>query len=185
MVYCARNYSQYGITANNLAPGVIATDRNRRSVGRLRRQRTNPCRIPSGRFGTPRRLRGLALLLCSNAGAYITGEDIAVDGGDAPIAVSYMPGDMNPERRFYKWELVILFGLPYFLNQGDRQIFNAVLPVAESRSPCQRRATRCQVATAFTFIYGVLVLFPDFLADLVSRKSSFFEPDDIQPAEPL
>jgi len=80
---------------------------------------------------------------------------------------------MNPQRRFYKWELVVLFWFAYFLNQGDRQIFNAVLPLLKTdlhASDVQLGA----VATAFTFIYGVLVLFSGFLGDLVSRKKLIF-----------
>lgn len=77
----ARNYAQYGITANNIAPGVIATDRNREAledqdmVGQLLSA------IPSGRFGQPADCAGVALLLASAAGAYITGADIPVAGG--------------------------------------------------------------------------------------------------------
>jgi gluconate 5-dehydrogenase len=39
--------------------------------------------IPLGRFGGPDDIKGVALLLASDAGAYITGETIVVDGGQA------------------------------------------------------------------------------------------------------
>ena len=81
MVSCARNYSQYGITANNLAPGVITTDRNRDALADHDFSETLRTEIPAKRFGRPEDCAGLALLLCSDAGAYITGADIAVDGG--------------------------------------------------------------------------------------------------------
>lgn len=78
---CAKQYSKFGITANNLAPGVIATDRNREAL----RDETFCAEllktIPAGRFGNPDDCAGLALLLCSNAGSYITGADIPVTGG--------------------------------------------------------------------------------------------------------
>ena len=38
-------------------------------------------RIPVGRLGTPADLVGAAMLLCSDAGSYINGADIYVDGG--------------------------------------------------------------------------------------------------------
>jgi glucose 1-dehydrogenase len=75
----ARQVAMSGVTVNNLAPGVIATARNRaqlsRDDGRLL------ARVPAGRVGTPDDLVGAALLLCSDAGSYINGADIFVDGG--------------------------------------------------------------------------------------------------------
>jgi len=38
-------------------------------------------RIPAGRLGQPDDLVGAALLLCSDAGAYINGVNLYVDGG--------------------------------------------------------------------------------------------------------
>ena len=37
---------------------------------------------------------------------------------------------MKPDtsRKFYKWEVVLLLWVAYFLNQGDCQVFNTVLP---------------------------------------------------------
>lgn len=37
-------------------------------------------RNPMGRMGDPTELNGVVILLCSNAGRYITGSDIIVDG---------------------------------------------------------------------------------------------------------
>jgi NAD(P)-dependent dehydrogenase (short-subunit alcohol dehydrogenase family) len=38
-------------------------------------------RVPAGRLGKPDDLAGAALLLCSDAGAYINGANLYVDGG--------------------------------------------------------------------------------------------------------
>ena len=38
---------------------------------------------PRGRVGTPEDIAGLAIFLCSRAGAYTVGETIACDGGSA------------------------------------------------------------------------------------------------------
>lgn len=35
---------------------------------------------------------------------------------------------INTDKQFYKWEVVLLLWLAFFLNQGDRQAFNVVLP---------------------------------------------------------
>jgi len=32
---------------------------------------------------------------------------------------------MNNQPRFYKWELLLILWVAYFLNQGDRQIYGA------------------------------------------------------------
>ena len=75
----ARQYAAQGVTFNNLAPGVILTARNRVSLT----PRANDViqRIPAGRLGRPDDLVGAALLFCSDAGAYITGANLFVDGG--------------------------------------------------------------------------------------------------------
>ncbi len=75
----ARQVGARGVTVNNLAPGVIATARNREQLakddGRLL------SRVPVGRLGRPDDLVGAALLLCSDAGSYINGANLFVDGG--------------------------------------------------------------------------------------------------------
>lgn len=77
----ARNNAKFGITANNVAPGVIATDRNSAVLSDAKTAENIRKLIPAGRFGTAEDCAGLILLLASDAGSYITGEDITVDGG--------------------------------------------------------------------------------------------------------
>ncbi len=79
----ARQYGGSGVTVNNLAPGAILTARNREQMkteaeGLLQR-------IPAGRLGTPDDLVGAAMLLCSEAGRYINGVNLYVDGGRAAV----------------------------------------------------------------------------------------------------
>ncbi|MBC8012283.1 MAG: MFS transporter [Burkholderiales bacterium] len=69
----------------------------------------------------------------------------------------------------YKWELLTLLWFAGFLNQGDRQIFNAILP----RIRDSLGATDVQmglVAALFTAFFGVLVPVAGWLGDRVSRK---------------
>jgi NAD(P)-dependent dehydrogenase (short-subunit alcohol dehydrogenase family) len=75
----ARQYGRQGVTLNNLAPGAILTARNRDQMQREGEALSQ--RIPVGRLGTPDDLVGAALLLCSDAGRYITGGNLYVDGG--------------------------------------------------------------------------------------------------------
>ncbi len=78
---CARKYGPDGITFNTLAPGVIATDRNSEALSDPEIVNKLLANIPAKRFGSPEDCAALALLLCSNAGSYITGSDIPVAGG--------------------------------------------------------------------------------------------------------
>ena len=75
----ARQFSGRGVTVNNLAPGIIATARNADQIAA--RGEAMRKRVPVGRLGRPDDLVGAALLLCSDAGSYISGANLFVDGG--------------------------------------------------------------------------------------------------------
>ncbi len=70
-----------GVTINNLAPGAIATGRNEQVLADESYRRQLLTKIPAGYVGEPVDCAGLAVLLCSEAGRYITGQDLFVDGG--------------------------------------------------------------------------------------------------------
>jgi NAD(P)-dependent dehydrogenase (short-subunit alcohol dehydrogenase family) len=78
----ARDYAAFGVTLNNLSPGLIATERNR-----WRREDADAWAAiersssPMHRAGTPDDIAHAALLLCSDAGGFITGADLQVNGG--------------------------------------------------------------------------------------------------------
>jgi NAD(P)-dependent dehydrogenase (short-subunit alcohol dehydrogenase family) len=77
----SRQLAPEGITVNNLAPGVICTDRNVDSLADEAYAEKVRQAIPAGFFGEPCDCAGLALLLSSEAGRYMTGQNISVDGG--------------------------------------------------------------------------------------------------------
>jgi len=79
----AAEWARYNITVNGIAPGVFPTkmakvmaETHRDTILQL---------TPLKRFGGDEDLKGVAVLLASDASAYITGQTIAVDGGMCAI----------------------------------------------------------------------------------------------------
>ena len=72
----------------------------------------------------------------------------------------------------YKWILLALLSATYFLAQGSRQIFNAVLPQikADFAGAGITDAQLGLVGSAFTLVFGLAIPFGGVLADLFSRK---------------
>ena len=70
-----------GITVNNVAPGVIYTDRNVEALSDPVYAKKVTDSIPVGFYGEPKDCVGIVSLLCSEDGRYITGQSIYVDGG--------------------------------------------------------------------------------------------------------
>ena len=77
----AKEFAPHGVTINNLAPGVILTDRNTEALSNEGYRQKVMDMIPMSRGGEARECVPAALLLCSNAGSYIRGIDLIVDGG--------------------------------------------------------------------------------------------------------
>ena len=77
----ALEWARHGIRVNAIAPGYITTELTDEMIagesGRKWIERNTPMRRP----GEVNELDGAMLLLASDAGSYITGETIAIDGG--------------------------------------------------------------------------------------------------------
>jgi NAD(P)-dependent dehydrogenase (short-subunit alcohol dehydrogenase family) len=69
-----------GITVNCIAPGPFLTDLPGRILSAEEKQ-SFAQRTALGRWGDPKELAGPVLLLTSDAGSYITGQTLVVDGG--------------------------------------------------------------------------------------------------------
>jgi NAD(P)-dependent dehydrogenase (short-subunit alcohol dehydrogenase family) len=76
----ALDLGSHGITVNCIAPGPFLTDLPM-SVLSQKEKDDFANRTAVGRWGDPKELVGPALLLASDAGSYITGTTIVVDGG--------------------------------------------------------------------------------------------------------
>ena len=77
----ARQVAKEGITVNNICPGVFFTDRNKDALGDPVYAKKVTDAIPIHDYAVPEDAAGAALLLASDAGRYITGATITVDGG--------------------------------------------------------------------------------------------------------
>lgn len=82
IINLARQYADRGVLLNTIAPGLVATERNR-----WRRQDLDDwARIQHGinpmhRAAEPEEIVGAALLLCSDAASFITGANLEMTGG--------------------------------------------------------------------------------------------------------
>jgi len=76
----ALEWARYGIRVNALCPGYIETDLNHAFFGSDAGKELIR-RVPQRRLGQPTDLDGPLLLLASDLGRFMTGADIAVDGG--------------------------------------------------------------------------------------------------------
>jgi NAD(P)-dependent dehydrogenase (short-subunit alcohol dehydrogenase family) len=83
----AREFAPRGVRVNCLCPGFFPAEQNRKI---LTPERTESImrHTPIGRFGEPSELVGATLLLLApNAGSFITGEAIYVDGGFTAMTI--------------------------------------------------------------------------------------------------
>jgi MFS family permease len=69
----------------------------------------------------------------------------------------------------YKWELIILLWGAFFLNQGDRQVFNSVIPLIREGLGLSDVQLGL-VGTIFTVIYGILVPVAGYAGDVIQKR---------------
>jgi NAD(P)-dependent dehydrogenase (short-subunit alcohol dehydrogenase family) len=77
----AQELAADGITVNAIAPGFFVTNIGGGHAKQPQVQAAMSNTIPAHRVGFPRDIKGLALFLASPASAYITGQQITIDGG--------------------------------------------------------------------------------------------------------
>lgn len=75
----AREMASRGITVNAIAPGFIETEMTETLNEETRKAIL--ATIPLGRFGQPAEVAGLICFLASDAGSYISGQTLTIDGG--------------------------------------------------------------------------------------------------------
>lgn len=70
---------------------------------------------------------------------------------------------------WYKWEVLILLWMAYLLNQGDRQVFNTVLPAIRDALDLTDTSVGL-IATIFNLFYALMVPVGGWVGDHFSRK---------------
>jgi len=81
MQSCAVALGKYGIRANAILPGTIATDINKEDLSDLTKREYMIKRTALQRLGTPDDIAGPAVFLASDLAKYVTGASLLVDGG--------------------------------------------------------------------------------------------------------
>ena len=76
----ADRLAEYGITVNEVRPGIIATDMTEKVKNKYDTLITEGL-LPIARWGTPEDVAEAAWVLCSGALPYVTGQSLEVDGG--------------------------------------------------------------------------------------------------------
>ncbi len=77
----AVEYGPFGITANAIAPGLIKTDFARALWEDPDILKASTAGAPLRRIGEPDEIAGMAVLLASKAGKFLTGQGLVIDGG--------------------------------------------------------------------------------------------------------
>ena len=76
---------------------------------------------------------------------------------------------VNVNSKTYKWEIIFLLWVAYFLNQADRQVFNTVLPHIQEFLGATD-ATMGLISTCFNLFFALTVPFAGYFADRLSRS---------------
>lgn len=76
----ALELARHGVTVNTVSPGFLDTKMVRAMPAEVLDQRILP-QVPLGRLGRPEEVAGLIAYLCSEEGGFVTGANLAINGG--------------------------------------------------------------------------------------------------------
>ena len=76
---------------------------------------------------------------------------------------------MKSVSKYYKWEVLALLWVAYLLNQGDRQVFNSVLPLIRDSLHLTDTSVSL-IAVFFNLFYAAMVPIGGWVGDKFSRK---------------
>ena len=76
-----REWGTKGVRVNALRPGFFPTEWNRKNFITPEREKAILGHTPMNRYGEPNELSGATIWLASDASSFVTGAEIAIDGG--------------------------------------------------------------------------------------------------------
>jgi NAD(P)-dependent dehydrogenase (short-subunit alcohol dehydrogenase family) len=82
-----REWGTKGVRVNALRPGFFPTEWNQKNFITPEREKSILNHTPMARFGKPNELIGATLWLASDASNFVTGAEIAVDGGFSCMSI--------------------------------------------------------------------------------------------------
>ncbi|MEI6075722.1 MAG: MFS transporter [Verrucomicrobiota bacterium] len=86
---------------------------------------------------------------------------------------STAPSQPGAIPNWYKWEMLVLLWIAFFLHQGCRQIYNSVIPLIKTDLGLSDVQAGL-VSSIFTLVYGVLVPVAGLVGDRFPRKWIIF-----------
>ncbi|MGB0660098.1 MAG: SDR family oxidoreductase [Mangrovicoccus sp.] len=92
----SRQVAPFGVTINNLLPGLHDTDRafgldagdaSRQNISHDQARKNREATIPAQRYGTPAEFGAACAFLCSQHAGYIVGQNLLLDGGSVNMTL--------------------------------------------------------------------------------------------------
>ena len=82
-----REWGKEGVRVNAIRPGFFPTEWNKKNFITPKRKKSILNHTPMNRYGNPNELIGAILWLASDSSSFVTGTEIAIDGGFSSMTI--------------------------------------------------------------------------------------------------